>query len=40
LNPSGFVTDAGTLSAHQADHNDRGDVLAGNEREFLARHAI
>jgi len=32
--------DAGTLSAHQADHNDRGDVLAGNEREFLARHAI
>jgi D-proline reductase (dithiol) PrdB len=32
--------DDDTLQAHQSDHNDRGDVLAGNEAAFLAQHAI
>ncbi len=32
--------DDDTLQAHQSDHNDRSDVLAGNEAAFVANHLI
>ena len=32
--------DDDTLQAHQSDHNEKGDVLAGNEAAFLERHRI
>jgi hypothetical protein len=32
--------DDDTLQAHQSDHNDKGDVLAGNEAAFMAQHPI
>jgi hypothetical protein len=32
--------DDDTLQAHQSDHNDKGDVLAGNEAAFMKQHRI
>jgi hypothetical protein len=32
--------DDGTMAAHQADHQRRGEVLAGHEAEFVSRHLV
>ena len=32
--------DAGTMQTHQAGHRSRGDVLAGNELDFIHLHGV